>query len=102
MKRLKSWIAGHWHEVESRRARGDVGAEHRRVQAVGLDVDPGAHRQQPLAAAQGERGVGRAGEGEHVLGAEAVEQVAGAAADELQRVALQAGRSLVDRVTRGG
>ena len=63
----------------------DVGAEHRRVQAVGLDVHPRVGGEEVGSRRRPRRGVRRAGEREDVVRPQVVEQVAGRADDELQR-----------------
>ena len=62
----------------------DVGAEDGGVERVGLGVERDRARQQVGVAAQLQRRVGRAGEGDDVAALEPVEQVAGRADDELQ------------------
>ncbi len=71
--------------IEGGRAGGDVGAEDRGVEAVLLGDE--AHRvlQQVGLGAQVAASGGGAGEADHVLPAQPVEQIAGAARDELQR-----------------
>ena len=62
----------------------DVGAEDGGVQRVRLDVDAHVVLQHVRVAPQLQRRARGAGEGERVLGAEVVEQVAGAAGEELE------------------
>ena len=63
----------------------DVGAQDRAVEGVGLDLEGESAVQHRRVLAQDSGGVGRAGEGDRVLDAEVVEQVAGRAGQQLQR-----------------
>ncbi|OIQ71924.1 hypothetical protein GALL_464550 [mine drainage metagenome] len=78
----------------------DVGGENRAVQRIGLGVERHRMAHQARVHAQLGGGRGRAGEGDHVLAVEAVEQVAGAADDQLQAARRQHA-ALRDEAHRG-
>ena len=71
-------------QVELRVVGGDVGAEHRAVQRVGLDAELDPAVQHGRVLAQVGTGRGGAGEGDGVLGTELLDQAGGAAAEQLQ------------------
>jgi hypothetical protein len=72
-------------QVELGRARRRVGAEQRGVEAVLLGDEADALALHDRVRLQLQRGRGRAGEADHVLAGQMVEQVADAADDQLQR-----------------
>ena len=88
---LLSRLGGHLgddaldEQVPLRVARRDVGAEHRAVERVGLDLELDAAVEHRRVLAQDPGGVRRAGEGHRVLDAEVVEQVAGRSGEQLER-----------------
>ncbi|MCY1291820.1 hypothetical protein D9M70_410230 [compost metagenome] len=71
-------------QVEFFVVRGDFRGEDRAVQRVGFGVERNRVAHQVGVDAQLGGGVGRTGEGHHVLALQAVQQVAGAADDQLQ------------------
>ena len=72
-------------QVELGRSGRGVGAEQRGVEAVLLGDELDAFALHDRVRAQLERGRGRAGEADHVLPGQMVEQVADAADDQLHR-----------------
>ena len=76
-------------QVELGRARTRVGAQDRGVQAVRLHREADRVFHDRLVGPQLATGVGRAGERYHVLPGDVVQQVADAAADQLQRAVRQ-------------
>ena len=72
-------------QVEFGRAGRGVGAEDRGVEAVLLGDEADAFAQHDRVRLELERGRGRAGEADHVLPGQMVEQVADAADDQLHR-----------------
>ena len=93
LARLLRHVAHHvLHEEVPRRGAGlHVGAEDGGVERVGLDVQ--AHAAPAELIAQLRRRLRRAGEGDHVLRAEPVEEVAGRSAEELKAPARQQRRA---------
>ena len=69
--------------VERGGAGGGVGAENRHVQRVGLGVEPHRPRDHVRMRPEPLGGAGRAGEAQQVLLLQVIEEVPGAAADEL-------------------
>ena len=63
--------------------------QQRRVDAVGFDIDRHAPRHHVGVAAHARRRIGRAGERDHVVRGERVEQITGAAAEQAQRTVRQ-------------
>ena len=90
---------GH-EQVELRRAGRGVGAEQRGVETVLLGDEFDAFAEHDRVGLELRRGRGRAGEADHILPAQMVEQVADPADDQLDRaVGQQAG---VDHDAEGG